>query len=152
MTIDVPGPRPFAARAARLTLFSSSLLVAACGGVGGGEEVDLSTVELTVFSDPDSDFTTTELLDVHGEALSFTADGRIVWVETSMAWALSRNAEWTTDGNFLRSDEYFTVAYGTVDGAFGGWITRTSTGYVCDFSAQDDELNIDPTDEPVEQD
>jgi len=149
MTIDTPRARPFVASALRLTLFSSALLVAGCGGVTGGEEIDLSTAELTVFQDPDSSFSTTELLDVDGEVISFTTDGRIVWVETSMAWANSRNAEWTTDGNTLRSDEYFTVAYGLVDGEFGGWITRASTDTVCDFDAEGDELFIDPTEETV---
>ncbi len=63
-------------------------LSSGCAGVSGGQVIDLSTVELTVFADPDSDFTTDEILDVDGEALSFTTDGRLVWVATSTAWAI----------------------------------------------------------------
>ena len=152
MPIDMTSPRAGAAAPLRLALASSVLLCAGCGPLSIGEEIDLSTVELTVFSDPDSDFTTTELLDVDGQVLSFTTDSRIVWVETSTAWIASRRGEWTTDGNVLRSDGYFTVAYGSLDGRFAGWITRTSTGTVCDFESDGEVLDINPTNQPIEQD
>ena len=132
--------------AALLALSSSCV-----GGISGGEAIDLSTVELTVFEDPDSDFTTDQILDVDGEALSFTTDGRVVWAATSMAWAESRNAFWTTDGNTLRSDGHFMAVYGTWNDTFGAWVIATSNGFLCDFQADDDVLHIDSTEEAVAQ-
>jgi len=152
MPIHMTSPRAGAAATLRLVLAASALLCGGCAELPVGEEIDLSAVELTVFSDPDSDFTTTELLDVDGQVLSFTTDSRIVWVDTSTAWTESRRGEWTTDGNVLRSDGYFTVAYGSLDGTFAGWITRTSTGNVCDFESDGEVLDINPTNEPIEQD
>ena len=149
---DMTSPRAVAAATRRLVLAASALLCGGCAEPLVGEEIDLSTADLTVFSDPDSDFTTTELLDADGQVLSFTTDSRIVWVETSTAWTASRRGEWTTDGNVLRSDGYFTVAYGSLDGTFAGWITRTSTGTVCDFESDGEVLDINPTNQPIEQD
>ncbi len=126
-------------------------LSSGCAGVSGGQAIDLSTVELTVFADPDSDFTTDEILDVDGEALSFTTDGRLVWVATSTAWAESRYAMWTTDGNTLRSDGHFTAVYGTWNDTFGAWIIDTSSSFLCDFETDGDVLFITATEDVVAQ-
>lgn len=102
---------------------------------------------LAVFQDPDSEFSTTDVNDVDGEIVQFdTASNRIIWVEDNIEFD-----DWEVDGNFLGSDRFFQVRFGTEDGERKAYFTETEPATICDIEVINNTLSITATAETVPQ-
>ncbi len=73
-----------------------------------GNENGNGGAKLVVFQDPDSDFSTTDVMDVDGEIVQLDgARGELIWVADG-----TTEGGWDIDGNLL-GNGFFTVAFGT---------------------------------------
>ena len=125
----------------------STLLLGALSCAGPmGTDVILDDIEFVVFQDPDSEFSTIDVLDIDDEIVRFDmAKRQMIWVMDSLAFE-----GWTVDGNVLR-DGVFTVRFGTKDGQRMAYFTETDPPTICDIVVQNGLLTILPTNELVPQ-
>ncbi len=101
-------------------------------GNGGGD--------LVVFEDPDSDFSTTDVMDIDREIVRLDgALGELIWVADG-----TTEGGWDIDGNLL-GNGFFTVAFGTENGQRGAYFTETATATICDIRVVDGDIRISPT-------
>ena len=99
-----------------------------------------------VFQDPDSEFSTTDVLDVDAEIVRFDdANGQIIWAEDG-----TTEGGWNINGNLLQGG-FFTVAFGTENGQRGAYFTETATATICDIRLSGGDIQILPTTTPVPQ-
>ncbi len=101
-----------------------------------------------IFSDPDSDFSTSDVRDVDEEIVQFdTETEAIIWAmdETSYDAGL-----WDVNGNFLAGG-FFQVRFGTRSGERRAYFTETLTATICQLGVQGGQLSIAPTLVPVPQ-
>ena len=125
----------------------AALALAACSCVGPmGTDIDLGDIAFIVFQDADSDFETSDVLDIDGEIVRFDAANRqLIWVKDSLAFS-----GWEVEGNVLRGG-VFTVRFGTKDGQRMAYFTETVPATICDIVVQNGSLIILPTTETVPQ-
>jgi hypothetical protein len=98
------------------------------------------------FEDPDSDFSTMDVMDIDGQIVRFDAALRqMIWVEDSLAFD-----GWDVQGNRL-SNGFFTVRFGSEDGVQMAYFTETNPPTICDISVNDGALSISSTDTTVPQ-
>ena len=103
-------------------------------------------VDFVVFQDPDSEFSTTDVMDVDAEIVRFDdADGQIIWAEDG-----TTEDGWDINGNLLQGG-FFTVAFGTENGQRGAYFTETATATLCDIRVNAGDIQIFATTTPVPQ-
>ncbi len=107
-------------------------------GNGGGD--------LVVFEDPDSDFSTTDVMDVGGDIVQLDGvRGELIWAADG-----TTDSGWDINGNLL-ANGFFTVAFGTEDGQRGAYFTETATATICDIRLDNGRIPIFATNTPVPQ-
>ncbi len=95
-----------------------------------------------VFSDPNSDFQTTDVRDTDNEVVRFdTTENALVWTPSDLLFD-----GWVVDGNFLDPGRQYQVRFGTVNGETRAYFTETGRGTICELSVVNNELFIAPTD------
>ncbi len=105
-----------------------------------GNENGNGEVELVVFQDPDSDFSTTDVMDVDGEIVQLDgARGELIWVADG-----TTAGGWDINGNLL-GNGFFTVAFGTENGQRGAYFTETATATICNIRVDNGNILISPT-------
>ncbi len=98
------------------------------------------TADFVVFQDPDSDFSTTDVMDVDGEIVRLDgARNELIWVADG-----TTEGGWDIDGNLL-GNGFFTVAFGTENGQRGAYFTETATATICDIRVVNGDIRISPT-------
>ena len=103
-------------------------------------------VDFVVFQDPDSEFSTTDVMDVDAEIMRFDeANGQIIWADDG-----TTEDGWDINGNLLQGG-FFTVAFGTENGQRGAYFTETATATLCDIRVSSGDIQIFPTTTPVPQ-
>jgi hypothetical protein len=111
-----------------------------------GDENDNGAANLVVFQDPDSEFSTTDVMDVGADIVRFDdANGQIIWAEDG-----TTESGWDINGNLLQGG-FFTVAFGTENGQRGAYFTETATATICDIRLSGGDIQIFPTTTPVPQ-
>ncbi len=111
-----------------------------------GNENGNGGADLVVFQDPDSDFSTTDVMDVDAEIVRFdAAKGQIIWAEDG-----TTEDGWNINGNLLQ-DGFFTVAFGTENGERGAYFTETATATICNIRVDNGRILISATNTPVPQ-
>ncbi len=111
-----------------------------------GNENGNSEVDLVVFQDPDSDFSTTDVMDIDGEIVRLdSANGELIWVADG-----TTASGWDIDGNLL-GNGFFTVAFGTENGQRGAYFTETAAATICDIRVVNGIILISATSTPVPQ-
>jgi hypothetical protein len=106
------------------------------------------TSNFAVFSDPDSDFSTTDVRDVDEEIVRFdTSTNAIVWAEDDTSF---QAGQWTVDGVYLAGGG-FQVRFGTKDGERRAYFTETGNGFICQIESQGAFISISGTSVPVPQ-
>lgn len=127
-------------------LAGAVLLLCSCAAPGG-VTVDEDSVELAVFADPDSDFSTSDVRDVNGELVRFdTQTDQLIWVAEELAFD-----GWGVNGNRLGTG-FFTVLFGSEGGERRAYFTETITRTICDISVSSGRLRVQATSTPVPQD
>ncbi len=107
---------------------------------------DNDGVDFVVFQDPDSEFSTTDVMDIDADIVRFDdANGQIIWAEDG-----TTEDGWNINGNLLQGG-FFTVAFGTENGQRGAYFTETATATICDISANGGAIRITATNTPVPQ-
>ena len=102
-------------------------------------------VQLAVFTDPVSSFTTSDVRDVQDQIVRFdTVANSLIWVADGQSFP-----GYPVDGNFIRSDHFFQVRFGTKGGEPRAYFTETATGTICDIEVTGGRLVISGTNVPV---
>jgi len=128
---------------------STMCALVGCLALPAGTPRDSSTddANLAVFSDPDSDFTTTDVHDIDEQIVRFdTMAKTMIWVEDDLEFA-----DWDVDGNFLGTGRSFQVRFGTNDGQRRAYFTETGPATICNIFVENDRLFIFPTSVTVPQ-
>ena len=116
-----------------------------CSGTMG-TVVDADGIDFNMFQDPDSEFSTSDVMDIDGEIVRFdAANQQMIWAADSTAFD-----GWDIDGNALAGG-FFTVRFGTENGVRGAYFTETSPPTICDIAVTDGSLRISPTTTTVPQ-
>ena len=100
-----------------------------------------------MFSDPDSEFSTTDVRDVDEEIVRFDATAK------TLIWAADGSVfdGWDVDGNFLGPTRFFQVRFGTKDGERRAYFTETANATICDILIDNGDLQIFSTSVTVPQ-
>ena len=111
-----------------------------------GNENGNDGADFVVFQDPDSEFSTTDVMDVDAEIVRFDdASGQIIWAADG-----TTEDGWDINGNLLQGG-FFTVAFGTENGQRGAYFIETATATICDIQLNSGDIQIFPTNTPVPQ-
>ena len=106
-------------------------------------------MNLVVFFDPDSEFSTMDVRDVDDEIVRFDGDLKaIIWVTDDLVFD---EGVWENDGNFLLEGRPFQVRFGTVDGERRAYFTETGPATICNISVDQGRLRIAATNVLVPQ-
>ncbi len=115
-------------------------------GTGDDNDNGNGVAIFVVFQDPDSEFSTTDVMDVDAEIVRFDdAGGQIIWAEDG-----TTEDGWDINGNLLQGG-FFTVAFGTENGQRGAYFTETATATICDIRVNAGDIQIIATNTPVPQ-
>lgn len=113
-----------------------------------GDDDDGDAGNLAVFVDPDTGFSTSDVLDVDGEIVRFdTQTKAIIWAEDGSAY---QEGSWDVDGVFLAGGA-FQVRFGTEDGQPGAYFTETGPATICQIEANGVNIFISATNTSVPQ-
>jgi len=110
---------------------------------------DTSQVDesLAIFTDSASTFKTNDVYDVNDDVLRFDpATSSMIWVATGESYP-----GYPVDGDLVRSDGYFKIRFGTVDGARRAFFTETAAATICDVQINNGALYIYSTSTTVPQ-
>ena len=113
--------------------------------IGVPRDPDETDENLVVFSDPDSEFETTDVRDVDEEIVRF--DGvvnTLIWVADNLAFE-----GWEVSGNFLDAQRHFEVKFGTKDDQRRAYFTETGHNTICQVFVVAGTLWLLPTNVPV---
>lgn len=114
-------------RTTRIVLLLAIAAVHTACGAGGAGMTSPSPVPhsagLALFSDPDSDFMTTDVRDAQDEIVQFNTAGELVWAADG-----SRYPGYIADGHVITAGNictgcYFYVRFGTRDGTRRAYLT-----------------------------
>lgn len=98
-------------------------------------------VQLAMFADPASTFSTTDVRDVQEQIVRFdTANNALIWAADGRSFP-----GYPVSGNFMRSDRSFQVRFGTKDGERRAYFTETVATTICDIEVIGGQLVINPT-------
>ncbi len=124
-----------------------TLGIAACGGSGSvvapppPPPQPPAPVQLVVFRDPDSNFTTSDIRDVQDQIVRFDmTSNALIWAADGRSFQ-----GYPVSGNFLRADRAFQVRFGTKDGERRAYFTETVATTICDIEIVGGQLVISPT-------
>ena len=96
--------------------------------------------DFIVFQDPDSDFSTTDVMDIDREIVRLDGvRGELIWVADG-----TTDSGWDINGNLLLGG-FFTVAFGTENGQRGAYFTETATATICNIRVVNGDIRISPT-------
>ena len=97
---------------------------------------------LAVFTDSQTGFQTTNVLDADNELVQFdTVENTLIWTPLNLLFD-----GWVVSGSFLDEDRLYQVRFGTVGGERRAYFTETGRGTICDLSVENNFLQIRPTD------
>ena len=121
--------------------------MAGCGGSGSAPTTPTPPaqppipVQLVVFRDPDSTFSTSDIRDVQDQIVRFDM------TSNSLIWAADGRSfpGYPVSGNFVRADRAFQVRFGTKDGERRAYFTETVATTICDVEIVGGQLLISPT-------
>ena len=109
---------------------------------------DEGNKNLAVFTDPDSDFSTSDVRDVDDEIVQFDPVAKtIIWAADGTAY---QEGQWDVNGVLLAGGG-FTVLFGTQDGERRAYFTLTADGFICQIEPQGASISISGTNVPVPQ-
>jgi len=98
-------------------------------------------VQLAVFHDPSSTFTTTDVRDVQEQIVRFDlSTNSLIWAADGRSFS-----GYPVSDNFIRSDHAFQVRFGTKDGERRAYFTETATGTICDLEVTGGQLVLSST-------
>jgi hypothetical protein len=105
-------------------------------------------VQLAVFSDPASGFSTYDVRDaedIETEIVQFdVANNALIWKANGQSFQ-----GYPVSGNFVAADKHFQVRFGTKDGQRRAYFTETASATICDVEVTGGQLMISPTDVKV---
>ncbi len=107
------------------------------------------TTNLAIFTDPDSEFSTMDVLDIDNQIVRFDAQAKtLIWAEDG-----SRFEDWEVEGNLLGRGVAgaFQVRFGMVDGVQQAYFTEAGPATICDIEVVDGNFSIAATDTLVPQ-
>lgn len=114
-------------------------------GPGGGG----NTSTFSVFDDPASTFSTSDVYDVDNEIVRFNvAERSIVWVADGRSLQVGN---WPVEGNFLGAARFFQVRFGNFQSERRAYFTETTTATICDLELVGTDISITATSTPVPQ-
>lgn len=124
------------------------MLIEAMTGCGGSRSAPTqpsppppAQVQLAVFSDPASAFSTSDVRDVQEQIVRFdSASNSLIWAADGRSFP-----GYPVSGNFIRSDRYFQVRFGTKDNERRAYFTETATATICDIDVIGGQLVITAT-------
>jgi hypothetical protein len=137
----------------RICLFLALAVASGCGGSSGSSSSGGSSspttpsgpVQLAVFMDPASSFSTSDVRDVQDQIVRFdTTTGSMIWVADGRTFV-----GFPVSGNFIRADKAFQVRFGTKQGERRAYFTEASSGTICDIEVVNGALLITGTTVPV---
>jgi hypothetical protein len=98
-------------------------------------------VQLAVFSDPASSFTTSDVRDSEEEIVRFdVANNALIWAGDGRSFS-----GFPVNGLFIRADRFFQVRFGTKDGERRAYFTEAVATTICDVEIVNGQLVINPT-------
>src|SRR5262245_32285032 len=130
-----------------ILLMLSEAVAAGCGSSSTTPSATPSSpsppqVQLAVFHDPSSSFTTSDVRDVQGPIVRFDlAANSLIWAADGRSFS-----GYAVDGNFIRSDHAFQVRFGTDAGERRAYFTETVKGTICDIEVTGGQLVLTSTD------
>jgi hypothetical protein len=137
----------------RSTVMLLLLLINGIAGCGGSGSTSTPTspsppppppsvpVQLAVFSDPASSFTTSDVRDVQEQIVRFdVTSNSLIWVGDGRSFS-----GYPVSGLFIRADRFFQVRFGTKDGERRAYFTETVTTTICDIEIIGGQLVITGT-------
>ena len=108
-------------------------------------------IQLAVFTDPISGFSTSDVRDVQGQIVRFNTADELIWTADG-----TRFPEFIVDGNFIayhhKADKFFQVRFGTKDGERRAYLSglRGTPATILDLSVDGrGDLIIGDTSVPV---
>lgn len=131
------------------------VLIAALSGCGGSDSSPTTPtpsnptpppppaapVQLAVFSDPTSSFTTSDVRDAEEEIVRFdVANNALIWAGDGRSFS-----GFPVNGLFIRADRFFQVRFGTKDGERRAYFTEAVATTICDVELVGGQLVINPT-------
>jgi len=112
-----------------------------------GNDTNQVDESLAVFTDSESSLRTNDVYDVNNEVVQFDpATSSMIWVGTGVSFP-----GYPVDGDLVRSDGYFKVRFGTVEGARRAFFTETAAATICDVQVNNGALAIYSTNVTVPQ-
>jgi hypothetical protein len=135
-----------------ILLPSLILATAACGSSGSSPTTPSPTpapaptpVQLAVFMDPTSSFSTSDVRDVQEQIVRFdTSTNSLIWIADGHSFP-----GYPVSGNFIGTDRNFEVPFGTKGGERRAYFTETTSATICDIEVVNGQLLISPTTQPV---
>jgi hypothetical protein len=98
-------------------------------------------VQLAMFSDPASSFSTSDVRDVQEQIVRFDlASNSLIWMADGRSFP-----GYPVSGNFVAEDKHFQVRFGTKDGERRAYFTETASATICDIAVSGGQLSISPT-------
>jgi len=132
-------------RTSTAILFVLAAELTGCGGSSSKSVTPTPTptptpaVQLAMFSDPASSFTTTDVRDVDDQIVQFdTASGSLVWAADG-----EKFPGYPVNGNIISGA--FQVRFGTKNGERRAYFTEKSSATICDISVFNGQLSITGT-------
>jgi hypothetical protein len=123
--------------------------VASCGGSESAPTAPTpptppqppAQVQLAVFSDTASSFSTSDVRDVQEQIVRFdVASNSLIWKADGRTFP-----GYPVSGNFVASDKHFQIRFGTKDGERRAYFTETASATICDIEVTGGQLSISPT-------
>lgn len=123
--------------------------LAGCGGSGSAPTAPTPPtptptppqVQLAVFSDPASSFSTSDVRDVGDQIVRFDTTGNsLIWAADGRSFS-----GFPVSGNLLRADRFFQVRFGTKGGERRAYFTEAEATTLCDIEIAGGQLMITPT-------
>jgi hypothetical protein len=138
----------------RLTAILLLVLIQGLAGCGGSDSPPTASpsptpsptpspapVQLAVFSDPTSSFSTSDVRDVQEQIVRFdVASNSLIWAADGRSFP-----GYPVSGNFVASDKHFQIRFGTKDGERRAYFTETASATICDIEIVGGQLSISPT-------
>ena len=135
------------------TVILPVVLIAGAVGCGGSDSAPTTPtastptpppagqVQLAVFTDPASSFSTSDVRDVHEQIVRFdVATNALIWGADGRSFS-----GYPVSGLFIRADQFFQVRFGTKDGERRAYFTEAVATTICDVEIVGGQLVILPT-------
>jgi hypothetical protein len=139
----------------RLTAIVLLVLIEGLAGCGGSDSAPTASpsptqgptppspapVQLAMFNDPASSFSTPDVRDVQEQIVQFdVANNSLIWKADGRSFP-----GYPVSGNFVAEDKHFQVRFGTKDGERRAYFTETASATICDIEVTGGQLMISPT-------